>query len=123
MRAQARNVPFKSHSMSDYCDSTSILRSVYHAPFRNCRGFPTAEEEAAGRRAQKKGEAYWDAVLQAHIMQQHRWEIEEVALVPENYVWDVCLAALAFQERKRCPSGWCSDRPQGIRGDAGALQR
>ena len=42
--------------------------------------------------------------MQAHILQEHKREIQEVAFVEDNYVWDVFQAALAFQERRAFPA-------------------
>ena len=51
-----------------------------------------------------EAEAEGDGALKVHIMQTHKQEIEEVALVEEEYVWDVYREALAVQERRAVPA-------------------
>ena len=63
-----------------------------------------ADDEAAGRRPEAEAEAYWDRALQAHILEKHKLQIQEVALVEEDYVWDVYQEALAVQERRTVPA-------------------
>ena len=49
-------------------------------------------------------EAFWDRVLKAHIVRQHKDEIQDVAFVEEDDdLWDVYKEALAVQERSRVP--------------------
>ena len=51
-----------------------------------------------------EAEAEGDGALEAHIMKTHKQEIQEVALVEEEYVWDVYREALAVQERRAVPA-------------------
>ena len=52
----------------------------------------------------RHAEAFWDRVLKAHIVRQHKDEIQDVAFVEEDDdVWDVYKEALAVQERSRVP--------------------
>ena len=51
-----------------------------------------------------EAEAQGDGALKVHIMQTHKQEIQEVALVEEEYVWDVYGEALAVQERRAVPA-------------------
>ena len=49
-------------------------------------------------------EAFWDRVLKAHILRQHKDQIRDVAFVEEDDdVWDVYKEGLAVQERRRVP--------------------
>ena len=51
-----------------------------------------------------EAEAQGDGALEAHTKETHKQEIQEVALVEEEYVWDVYGEALAFQERRAVPA-------------------
>ena len=51
-----------------------------------------------------EAEAHGDDALEAHIIETHKQEIQEVALVEEEYVWDVYREALAVQERRAVPA-------------------
>ena len=59
---------------------------------------------AAGRKPDFEAEAYWGRALEAHILQKHKLEIQEIAFVEEDYVWDVYQEALAVQERRTVPA-------------------
>ena len=70
-----------------------------------------ADDEATGRRAEDQAESYWDRALQEHILELHKLQIQEVALVEEAYVWDVYREALVVQERRAAPAvGAATDR-------------
>ena len=62
-----------------------------------------AEKASAGRDSDRDAEAFADRVLKAHIERMHKDEIQNIALVEEDYVWDVYKEALAVQERRRVP--------------------
>ena len=59
-----------------------------------------ADDEAAGRRPDPDAEAYWDRALQAHILKEHKQEIQAVALVDDEFVWNVYQEAIAVQARR-----------------------
>ena len=71
--------------------------------FRTCDGFEKADEDEAAQ-DEKKAEPFWDRVLKAHILRKHKNEIQNIALVEEEYVWDVYKEALAVQERRSVPA-------------------
>ena len=41
--------------------------------------------------------------MKAHILRVHKEEIQNIALVEEDYLWDVYKEALAVQERRSVP--------------------
>ena len=52
----------------------------------------------------RHAEAFWDRVLKAHILRQHKDQIQDVAFVEEDDdVWEVYKEGLAVQERRRVP--------------------
>ena len=52
----------------------------------------------------RHAEAVWDRVLKAHILRQHKGQIQDVAFVEEDDdVWEVYKEGLAVQERRRVP--------------------
>ena len=51
-----------------------------------------------------EAEAHGDDALEGHIKETHKQEIQDVALVQEEYVWDVYREALAVQERRAVPA-------------------
>jgi len=52
----------------------------------------------------RHAEAFWDRVLKAHILRQHKDLIQDVALAEEDDdVWEVYKEGLAVQERRRVP--------------------
>ena len=57
--------------------------------FRNCRDWDKEDEKFAAQLPARPADAYWDRVLRAHIWRQRRVQIQEVALVEEDWVWDV----------------------------------
>jgi len=63
----------------------------------------TQRKQVVARDGERDTEAFWDRVLKEHIERMHKVEIQNVALVEENYVWDVYKEALAVQERRRVP--------------------
>ena len=84
-------------------DSAERLPRVSCA-FRNCPWYKMADDEAAGRRPEPQAEAYWDRALQAHILEDHTLQIQEVAFVDEEFIWDVYPEAPAAQERRAVPA-------------------
>ena len=75
-----------------------------HCAFRTCPWPLLVDDEVARRKAADEVEAELDGALKVHIMQTHKQEIQEVALVEEWYVWDVYREALAVQERRAVPA-------------------
>jgi len=71
--------------------------------FRTCDGFEKADEDEAAQ-DEKEAAPFWDRVLKAHILRKHKNEIQNIALVEEEYVWDVYKEALAVQERRAVPA-------------------
>ena len=51
-----------------------------------------------------EADAKGDGALEVHIKQTHKPEIQEVALVEEEYVWDVYREAFAVQEWRAVPA-------------------
>ena len=84
-------------------DSAERLPRVSCA-FRNCPWYKMADDEAAGRRPDPEAEAYWDRALQAHILEEHNLQIQQIALVPAELAWDVYKEALSVQERRSVPA-------------------
>ena len=69
-----------------------------HCAFRTCPWPLLVDDEAARRKAVDEAEAHGDDALEPHIKETHKQEIQEVALVEEEYVWDVYGEALAARE-------------------------
>ena len=95
-------------------DSAMSLPRI-HCPFAKCTA-STEEAFADDAQAVRKldrvsgcqdddrhAEAFWDRVLEAHINREHKSVIQNVALVEDDFVWDVYKEALAVQERQRVP--------------------
>ena len=82
-------------------DSTERLRRISCA-FRGCdeREF---KEESQGQFC-SDCESPCDRALYNHIKVKRNEVIQEVALVEEEYIWDVYKAALAVQERQGIPA-------------------
>ena len=63
-----------------------------------------AEKASAGRDGDRDpAESFSDRVLKAHILRVHKEEFQNIALVEEDYLWDVYKEALAVQERRSVP--------------------
>ena len=96
-------------------DSAMSLPRI-HCAFAKCTACTEedfAEDEKAVREIvrvsgwqddDRHAEAFWDRVLKAHILRQHKDQIQKVAFVEEDVdVWDVYKEGLAVQERRRVP--------------------
>ena len=95
-------------------DSARSLDRI-HCAFRSCTGdfdrdcaddvkkVRDIERASASPDDDRHAEYFWDRVLKEHIVRKHNDEIQNVALVEDDYVWDVYKEALAVQERRRVP--------------------
>ena len=102
----------EEHSNSQaLIDSAKPLPRV-HCAFRACTG-KFEEDERTVREAEKvsaglggdrePAESFADRVLKAHILREHKEQIQSSALVEDENLWDVYKEALAAQERHSVP--------------------
>ena len=71
--------------------------------FRGCSGPQKADEEEAAK-SKAESESFWDRTLRCHILRKHKEEIQNIALVDEEYIWDTYKEALAVQEWQSVPA-------------------
>ena len=48
--------------------------------------------------------AFWGRTLRCHILRKHKDDIQNIALVDDEYIWDTYKEALAVQERQGVPA-------------------
>ena len=109
-----------SADVEEHSNSQALIDSArpldrIHCAFPSCTGdfdkdfavdvqtVRETERASASPDDDRHAEAFWDRVLKEHIVRKHKDEIQNVALVEDDYVWDVYKEALAVQERRRVP--------------------